>query len=451
MLNAALEGKPNGNAGRGAYRESGTEAVRNPKHPNFNPKNPVKYNGNRNNQWINNHSFYAENEDDAFIMRKNRFIQFNTITYRNNYVWTTKPNIRKHNPKSAFANDVYYLIKSVGKPLVPKKGAPAPSIGCNWKEHGGRGRALDIGSNGSHLYVIGTNSILYKSNGNGWSAIDKTSKKLRRIDVHANGDVWAIGTDSKVWHFKFNERRWIDRGGKGIDIGVGKGVVYILDLNGRVRKFVAQGRYAAPLPGGGKRIDVDGGGNPSVVGGNNKLYRWTGKNWWHPQQSSKLRLQDIGMSPSSNAVALSTTDNKVYASVNSGAYKQIASGQATQVTMSSGGVLWLINPQRKIYSKGCINSGAKILNTIANTLDIEVYPNPVSTGESINVKMPSGESATITTSLSDLSGKVVYTNTITNAEGDQQLSVNTTGLSKGLYLLRVSTGSRTKIEKIIIE
>lgn len=42
-------------------------------------------------------------------MRKFRFIQFNTITFENNYVWTELDDISKCNPKSNTDTDVYYL------------------------------------------------------------------------------------------------------------------------------------------------------------------------------------------------------------------------------------------------------------------------------------------------------------------------------------------------------
>ncbi|MGY6648270.1 RICIN domain-containing protein [Wenyingzhuangia sp. IMCC45574] len=112
LLDSATEGTPLGNAGKGAYQENGTESQRDPSSPNYDGTS-VGFNGTNNNSWTNNHSFYAEDSSrgfDGFVMRKERYIQFNNITFTNNYVWTTNVNLTKHNPKYGVNNDVYYLI-----------------------------------------------------------------------------------------------------------------------------------------------------------------------------------------------------------------------------------------------------------------------------------------------------------------------------------------------------
>lgn len=98
-----------------------------------------------------------------------------------------------------------------------------------------------------------------------------------------------------------------------------------------------------------------------------------------------------------------------------------------------------------------INGSAKELNAASNPLDIDVYPNPVNAGSSINVNVSLEKSSNVITDLVDLNGKVVYSNTVSAEAGAQQISIDSTDLSKGLYLLRVRIGLRTKIEKVIIQ
>ncbi|WP_186826895.1 T9SS type A sorting domain-containing protein [Seonamhaeicola algicola] len=195
VLDAATEGTPLGNAGKGAYQENGTEASR---------EGVPGFNGTNNNTWTNNHSFYAERLFDGFVMRKDRFIQFNTITFTNNYVWTTKSNLEKHNPKSGVANDVYYLLGQennnnssipFGQEIAIRKHSHAtkpflqvnPNTGANlastggvnppneawqtWerfvvKQHPNGGVAIYSLANNKYLQVNGTNrSTPLKANG----------------------------------------------------------------------------------------------------------------------------------------------------------------------------------------------------------------------------------------------------------------------------------------------
>lgn len=113
ILDDATAGQSLG-SNRGAFQENGTEAERNPNSPKFNPKFGTFFKGTSNNKWLNNHSFYAEFLFDGFVMRSSRFIQFNTITFKNNYVWTLDKNMKKHNPKPSVSDDVFYLIGKSG-------------------------------------------------------------------------------------------------------------------------------------------------------------------------------------------------------------------------------------------------------------------------------------------------------------------------------------------------
>lgn len=88
-----------GNTEKG-FQENGTEASRD---------NGGFFKGNRHNKWINNNIFYASELLHGITMHKKRFIQRNTITFENNYVWALNSNIEKYNPKLNITDDVYYL------------------------------------------------------------------------------------------------------------------------------------------------------------------------------------------------------------------------------------------------------------------------------------------------------------------------------------------------------
>ena len=88
--------------GVGGMQENGTENSR---------RGVGNFQGSRNNDWINNHVFYPEKFRDGIVMRRDRFIQHNTINFVNNYGWSVEGNVQRHNPKpqNNITNDVRFL------------------------------------------------------------------------------------------------------------------------------------------------------------------------------------------------------------------------------------------------------------------------------------------------------------------------------------------------------
>lgn len=75
-----------------------------------------------------------------------------------------------------------------------------------------------------------------------------------------------------------------------------------------------------------------------------------------------------------------------------------------------------------------------------------VSPNPVNDHMNIDFITPPGESPELI--LSDLSGRTIYRQAI--AKGTERIMINTTGISNGLYLIRVSSSSGSSVSKVII-
>jgi hypothetical protein len=76
------------------------------------------------------------------------------------------------------------------------------------------------------------------------------------------------------------------------------------------------------------------------------------------------------------------------------------------------------------------------------------YPNPCN--ENIFVQLPALLSNTATIEIVDLTGKVLITKTIDNKQLSE-VSVNTNSLTKGIYLLKLTSDIETFIQKIIKE
>lgn len=89
-------------------------------------------------------------------------------------------------------------------------------------------------------------------------------------------------------------------------------------------------------------------------------------------------------------------------------------------------------------------SASKITKT-----DFSIYPNPAN--DRIFVQPGAQMEGAINLSISDLTGRVVYSTNFWNAIAGQAISINTAGLAEGVYLLQLTTEQAKKASKIIIE
>lgn len=86
-------------------------------------------------------------------------------------------------------------------------------------------------------------------------------------------------------------------------------------------------------------------------------------------------------------------------------------------------------------------------NTIAT--NIITYPNPVN--EVLNISFESAESQSMDLTLSDLAGKIIFSKNLGNVKGKMNETISTQGISKGTYILKLTSSKGTQSEKIIIE
>lgn len=309
---------------------------------------------------------------------------------------------------------------------------------CSWIKQSGK--ANDIGANGSHVYLIGTNGYLYRSNGNGeWINTDR-SKKLKRLDVAPNGDVWAIGEDNKLWQYKYPNGPWLDKNGTGIDIGVGNNVYYILGLDNRIKKYTGNGTYDTLSSGTGKRIDIDGNGNPWIVGMNNGLYKWNGSSW---NRKGSLTILDVGIKPNGDQVMVTSTDQKVYLYLDNGEFTELP-GKATQVTTNSDHISWIINNNNDIYKQNC-DSNIDPNKDIDITNTITIYPNPVH-DDGFTIYL--GDFGVSRISILDAQGKVIY-----KTQTDKKSIEIEHALLKnsGLFFVKVVQNKQLLVKKILLK
>ena len=90
------------------------------------------------------------------------------------------------------------------------------------------------------------------------------------------------------------------------------------------------------------------------------------------------------------------------------------------------------------------------LDELAANLSLEVYPNPAS--NNVNASFSLENASNVEVSISDLSGKVVYTNNLGNvAAGTHKVNVPTSELSNGVYFYNVAVNNTIATEKLVIK
>lgn len=86
-------------------------------------------------------------------------------------------------------------------------------------------------------------------------------------------------------------------------------------------------------------------------------------------------------------------------------------------------------------------------STLLENRSIQIYPNPVVDEFTLTYQLTNKGSIQI--DIVDLQGKVVFTKTVSQTEGIDQLKINVSKLPKGLYLCRLINGLSIETKKIL--
>lgn len=81
--------------------------------------------------------------------------------------------------------------------------------------------------------------------------------------------------------------------------------------------------------------------------------------------------------------------------------------------------------------------------------DLSVYPNPAD--ERLNIIYELGEAEKTQVQILSIEGKVIYSNQILSNNGMNKLSINTSEIAAGLYLLKLNTNRVSMMKQIVIE
>lgn len=85
------------------------------------------------------------------------------------------------------------------------------------------------------------------------------------------------------------------------------------------------------------------------------------------------------------------------------------------------------------------------VNEESQPIDYIVYPNPAE--DQLNILMQSANSTSIKIEVLDINGRIVYTESRSTTNGLQTLVINTSELTRGLYLVNITTGNYKSSKK----
>jgi hypothetical protein len=90
-----------------------------------------------------------------------------------------------------------------------------------------------------------------------------------------------------------------------------------------------------------------------------------------------------------------------------------------------------------------------VINTNANVAGISVYPNPASS--SLNVSWNVANAGTGTVTISDVTGRIVFTNTVDMSQTNGNSRLNLNGIGAGMYVISVKANGVNYNTKLVIE
>jgi len=150
----------------------------------------------------------------------------------------------------------------------------------------------------------------------------------------------------------------------------------------------------------------------------------------------------------------------------SGDYEQIATVSAsfssyTDFNAPPGEVFYMIKIEHPYGCNPAVRDGeyASVYSNVASNsmvsvseskeLNFSIYPNPAD--KQISISFGENITGMARLNISDLTGRVVYSEDINDVRPGQVQSINSLGIKEGVYLLRLTSGGNSAIRKVVIK
>lgn len=88
------------------------------------------------------------------------------------------------------------------------------------------------------------------------------------------------------------------------------------------------------------------------------------------------------------------------------------------------------------------------LNEVESNIAMNVFPNPAVDNATVSFEL-NGE-ASVNVTVTDLAGKVVYTNNLGNVAGAQNVEINTASMANGVYMVNVEANGAVSTQKLVV-
>jgi hypothetical protein len=168
----------------------------------------------------------------------------------------------------------------------------------------------------------------------------------------------------------------------------------------------------------------------------------TNDNQWHTFNSD----QGITLIPGSTLIRATINYNST-SGIRIG-LAQSCPSSTTGCKLDDGTTSGIIDPNAFMIRLSSDYTGGLNENTFVNS--VSVYPNPAVSTANVSFNLKNNANVDIT--VTDVTGKVVYSNTLSNVvAGNQKVVINTESLNNGIYMVNIiSNGSKTT-EKFVVK
>ncbi len=130
-------------------------------------------------------------------------------------------------------------------------------------------------------------------------------------------------------------------------------------------------------------------------------------------------------------------------------YKSSALPDSAIIVLSASGATPVANSYLYVDNLSFAGSVAGINNIDNYVSNINTYPNP--TSDNINVELYAQKVSIIKLQLVDITGKLIKEINVGEVQGNYKHTISTTGISKGVYFLKVTANDAVETKKIIIQ
>ena len=232
-----------------------------------------------------------------------------------------------------------------------RNAAPIAPFSMDWTLVDGNAIDIGAGADGS-VWCIGTDMRVYRYTGSDWEDMDFGN--ALRIDAAPDGSAWVVRNDGQVWHLLRGDQIpvWqlpVAVAADAMDIGIGAdGTVWFTSPEGKIYRYYKNDAEEGweDMFGTAQRIDVDNDGVARVVQENGAIWHYNGSpgSWTQSWESAT----DIGIG-ADGTIWITHTNGSIYRWNTTESGWQKSNGTAAQISAGQNGIPWVVQTNTQIW------------------------------------------------------------------------------------------------------